>query len=138
MRDPRSSTIIFCHNSLRSSSRTILKTFCRGIIVNSVCSKITIRPRNQAHWWKATSAALFTWLQCCIKFKNISIIFFFVAGGGGLPEWAPALHLVEFRNVGVEIHPNRSILQVWVVFDQVPISIHKSLQHLMIYHLSRT
>lgn len=71
-----------------------------------------------------TRAAMLTWLVMWIIVD--------VARGptGSQVEWAPALHLVEFWNVRMEIDPSHGLLQLWVILEQLLISMHKRLQHL--------
>jgi len=80
-------------------------------------------PLDQAHWWEATATVFLAGLGhfvlvdptgwCC-----------------SLLDWAPAFHLVEFRNVWVEVNPNQSLLKFRMVVEQIDISIKKGLQNL--------
>lgn len=74
-----------------------------------------------------TGAAMLTWQ---VMWRGVGD----VATGptGSQVEWAPALDLVEFRDVGVEIDPSHGLLQLWVILEQLLISMHKCLQHLHI------
>lgn len=91
-------------------------------------------PWDQTHWREATCAVRLAWQWSLpIALWRGELIFHQVrARSNCIFEWAPALHCVEFLEIGMEVDPNKCLLQFWVIAEEILISMNKGLQDLII------
>lgn len=97
------------------------------------------RPWNRAHRKEAAFAVFQARLWqvpfVAVARRSFLLVLFpvrpGVGGGGGVPQWSPALNLVELGKVRMEVDPHQGIVQLRVLVQQVAVSVNKRTQHLL-------